>query len=613
MKGKKILAAALALSLVFGMAFASAACGKKESSSGSTMDKATEGNTENKTEGATEGTNPGGDKETSLDFVKKLGNGINLGNTMEAYGARDKGTELAVRLYETSWGQPETTKEMIQGMKKAGFDTIRVPVAWTNAMNYETGDYKIADAYLDRVGQIIEWAIEADMYVIVNDHWDGGWWGMFGSATQETRDTAMKMYTEMWKQIAEKYKDYDEHLILESANEELGRSLNDNTNKLAADSGVLTETECYETTNKINQTFVDTVRASGGKNADRYLLIAGYNTNINDTCNDKFVMPTDTAKGKLMVSVHYYDPWNYCGSEEQADWGIKSEYEAMNRELAKLTKFTDKGVGVIIGEYGALPTSGGEFKKNMLAYFTNFLDNCDKYNLCPVLWDRSDFYSKKDCKVADDELAALFAERAREKEAAKDEAEMLSEIDKRMADAIENAPKEREKETVNPDEVEAMAWIMWNGGNMSYSVGDKYNPGDCAAGLEATDVKVDGAGTYTVGLDFTKTEGGKASSVTFSALAVAYGEDLYPGYSIEIKEVLLNGQPYTLTAKPYTASDDKHCTRVNLINEWVGSLPEDAHCADGDITDASPVIIDKTTFVNVETLQITFDYVAPEN
>ncbi len=124
---------------------------------------------------------------------------------------------------------------------------------------------------------------------------------------------------------------------------------------------------------------------------------------------------------------------------------------------------------------------------------------------------------------------------------------------------------------------------------------------------------MDGAGTYTVGLDFTKTEGGKASSVTFSALAVAYGEDLYPGYSIEIKEVLLNGEPYTLTAKPYTASDDKHCTRVNLINEWVSSLPEDAHCADGDLTDAAPVIIDKTTFVNIETLQITFDYVAPEN
>lgn len=609
MKIKKLLAAALSLSLVFGMAFSAAACGKTGNSSENPADK----QTDTGTEGATDDANAGGDKATSLDFVKKMGNGINLGNTMEAYGARDKGTELAVKLYETSWGQPETTKEMIQGMKNAGFDTIRIPVAWTNAMNYEKGDYKIGDAYLDRVGQLIEWAIEADMYVIVNDHWDGGWWGMFGSATQETRDTAMKMYTEMWTQIADKYKDYDEHLIFESANEELGRSLNDNSNKLASDSGALTETECYETTNKINQTFVDIVRASGGNNAERYLLIAGFNTNIADTCNDKFVMPTDTAEGKLMVSVHYYDPWSYCGSDNQTDWGIKSEYEAMNRELAKLTKFTDKGIGVIIGEYGALPTSDGELKKNTMAYFTNFIDNCDKYNLCPVLWDRSDFYSKKDLKIADSELAAFFAEHTREKEAAKDEAEMLAEIDARMAKAIEDAPKEREAETIDPNEAEPIAWIMWNGGNMSYSVGDKYNPSDCSNGIEASDVKIDGAGTYTVGLDFTKTDGGKAASVTFSALAVAYGEDLYPGYTIDIKEILLNGEPYELTAKPYTASDDKHCTRVNLINEWVGDLPEDAHCIDGDLTDASPVIIDKTTFVKVETLQITFDYVAPAN
>lgn len=607
MRIKRFLTALLTAFLVFGTVVGTTACGGSSSSGSS----AGGGGTAAEATRPEDGSEPGG--ETSLDFVKKLGNGINLGNTMEAYGARDKGTGLAVRVYETSWSQPETTKEMIQGMKDAGFDTLRIPVAWTNMMNYENGDYKIADAYLDRVGEIIGWAIDCGMYVVVNDHWDGGWWGMFGSATEATRDAAMLMYTEMWKQIAEEYKDFDEHLILESANEELGRSLNDTSNKMASDSGSLTDTQCYEVTNKINQAFVDTVRASGGNNAERYLLIAGFNTNITDTCDDKFVMPTDTAQDKLLLSVHYYDPWNYCGNEAQSDWGIKSEYEYMNRMLGKLTKFTDKGIGVIIGEYGALFTSDGQLKNNTLEYYTNFLDNCDKYNICPLLWDTNNLYSKKDLKIIDSEVGALFAGRSRAKEAEKDEAALLAEIDRRMADAIEAAPEEREAETVDPSKVEPIAWIMWNGGNMTYSVGDDYNPSDCAQGLVATDVKVTGEGTYTVGIDFTGTPGGKAAGISFSALAIAYGEDIYPGYTIDIKEVLLNGEPYELTAKPYTASDDKHCTRVNLINEWVGDIPDDAHCIDGDLSGASPVVIDKTDFVNVETLQITFDYVAPSN
>ena len=193
---------------------------------------------------------------------------------------------------------------MIQSMKDAGFDTLRIPVAWTNAMDFENGDYTIGEHYLDRVEEIINYALDAGMYVIVNDHWDGGWWGKFGSATQEIRDAAMEMYISMWTQIAERYKDYPEQLIFESANEELGDRLNDKD--LCPDSGTLSKNECYEMTNKINQTFVDTIRSTGGNNKDRFLLIAGYNTDIVHTCDDRFVMPTDTAKNKLLISVHYY-------------------------------------------------------------------------------------------------------------------------------------------------------------------------------------------------------------------------------------------------------------------------------------------------------------------
>jgi len=319
---------------------------------------------------------------TSLELTELMGNGINLGNTMEAYGRSQYGVGAEVSLYETAWGQPVTTKEMIAGMKAEGFDTLRVPVAWTNAMNFEDGDYNIDQSYLDRVGEIIDWAIEADMFVIVNDHWDGGWWGMFGSATEVTRNAAMDLYTEMWTQIAEEYKDRDYHLIFESANEELGNRLNDKD--LCADSGTLSEDECYAAANKINQAFVDTIRSTGGNNTDRFLLIAGANTNIANTCDVRFVMPTDTAKDKLLVSVHYYDPSGYCIFTSVDSWGSKQEYQYMNETLALMTQFTEAGYGVVIGEWGVLFETGS-MKDNMALYMENYLDNCDLYGYCPVL------------------------------------------------------------------------------------------------------------------------------------------------------------------------------------------------------------------------------------
>jgi endoglucanase len=551
---------------------------------------------------------------TALEFVKKMGNGINLGNTMEAYGRSVYGTTAEISDYETCWGQPETTQEMIQGMKNAGFDTIRIPVAWTNKMNFDEGDYTIDDSLLDRIDEIIGWAVDAGMYVIVNDHWDGGWWGMFGSATQETRDEAMEMYTQMWTQIAERYKDYDEHLILESGNEELGSRLNDTDQ--CADSGSLSEDECYETANAINQKFVDVVRSSGGNNASRFLLIAGYNTDIRKTCDERFVMPTDTIADHLLVSVHYYDPWNYCGDDgEQGMWGTKSEYEYMNYMISMLTQFTEQGVGVVIGEFGALPTKDGEYRNNMIAYFTNLLDNCDKYNICPVLWDRGDFYSKTEYKVIDMELNRLYGSRCYAVESQKDEEQLLAETEERMETALAEAPESfEEEEEINLDELDSpVAWIMWNGGGASYSVGDTYNPqGDCTAGLVAVDAAIDGAGTYTVSLDFTGTDVAPVNGLTFAALAVSNGELFYPGCILDIQEIDINGTPIDLTAVPYTTSDDKKCTRVNLYNEWVALLPDDAHNLSGDLSEASPMIVDKADFTAVETISITFDFITAE-
>lgn len=548
---------------------------------------------------------------TAVEATAHMGNGINLGNTLEAYGHLSYGTDAATTVYETAWGQPVTTKEMIEGMKASGFDTIRIPIAWTNMMNYESGDYTIGQAYLDRVAEIVTWAIDSEMFVIINDHWDGGWWGMFGSATEATRDKAMEMYKSMWTQIATYFKDYSGYLIFESGNEELGDRLNDKD--ICADSGSLSEDECYETTNKINQTFVDIVRTTGGINENRFLLIAGYNTNIMDTVDKRFVMPSDSAKDKLMVSVHYYDPWSYCGAEDQADWGIVSEYNSLNRSLSAVAQFVDKGYGVVIGEYGALPTKEGELKTNTLAYTTAFLDLCTKYSLCPVLWDRGDFYSKTEYKVKDTDLAKLFLSNNYEAEAKTTREELVAAAETRYNEALKAAPTEREL-VIDMDAIKAEgshAWIMWSGYSTTYSVGDTYDPSSATGGVVATDVEITGAGTYTVSLDFTGAANGYDTGFSFSAIGVANGEILYPGYFIDIKEILINGEAYTLTGEPYTTADDQICTRVNLYNQWVTAVPDDARSIDGTPADASSMIIDPAGLSQIKTIEITFEYVAP--
>lgn len=313
---------------------------------------------------------------TALELTTYMGNGINLGNTMEAYGHGYPGINESPSTYETLWGQPITTAEMILEMKNAGFDSIRIPVAWTNTMDYRNGDYTISSAYLERVEEIVNYALAADMFVIINDHWDGGWWGMFGSASDETRKQAMDLFTSMWTQVGTYFKDYPHQLIFEVANEELGTRLNETS--IAQDSGYLSENETYQVTNQINQKFVDLIRGIGGKNEDRFLLVAGYNTDIERTMDNRFVMPKDVVSDKLLLSVHYYTPWNYCGTDSVNNWGTEQEYNIQNELLAKMTKFTEQGYGIVFGEYGVLPKSDGSIKKDTINFLANFHDNMEQ-------------------------------------------------------------------------------------------------------------------------------------------------------------------------------------------------------------------------------------------
>ena len=560
---------------------------------------------------------------TAVEATRLMGNGINLGNTMEACDSTRGRYSDSPLVYEIAWGQPVTTQDMLTAMKAAGFDTVRIPVAWmTNAtrMPFEMKDYTLDSRYLSRVKEIVDYARNAGMYVIINDHWDGGWWGMFGSETPETAAFALEAYQGMWRQIAEYFRDYSDYVIFESANEELGARFDENSPCYARDSVVsyLPENERYALTNKVNQAFVDTVRATGGNNAQRFLLIAGFGTNIKSTFDSRFVMPKDAADKKLMVSVHYYDPWSYCGASAAAGatlWGSASDYDAMYKTLSQMRKFVSMGYGVVIGEYGALPGSDGVMKTNAVSYHKAFLDCCDALDFTSCLWDCSGFFVRRELKIVDQDMASLYLGRNAASEAGRDYADIAEAGRQAVEAAIAAAPETLRADAITLTDDTCVAWIMFSEGSwaLSYSVGDTYSPDSITPGIVPTDVEITGEGVYTVALDFTGTEKGYAENTAFCAVGIANGEQLFPGMCINVTECRVNGEKVKLLGRNYTCSDDGKCTRTNLFNEWVDMKSLDKskiRILYGDFTGISATLLNRSdpAMNHIETLEVTFTY-----
>ena len=321
---------------------------------------------------------------STTELVHEMGIGINLGNTMEACGDWiAQYSDGSVNAYETSWGSPTVTKEMIQGMADEGFGVVRVPVAWSNRMK-DDGTYTIDPKLTARVQQIVDWVIDADMYCIINIHWDNGWVNKF----PEDETGCMKRYEIMWTQIADAFKDYGDHLMFESQNEELGWESIWNPW-----SGSQSEKEkSYELCNRVNQKFVDVIRASSGNNAKRHLLISGYNTGFDRTCDPLFKMPNDPAN-RMAISVHYYTPAGFCILEDKDEswakcrstWGTDEDYKELNANMDMMKNgYADKGIPVIIGEYGC-PTKGKE-PASVRKFLTSVVKAAYERGLCPVLW-----------------------------------------------------------------------------------------------------------------------------------------------------------------------------------------------------------------------------------
>lgn len=339
----------------------------------------------------------------SLDVAQFMGNGINLCNCLEGYAREDLGTDSPIEEYETFLGQEVVTQDMIDGMKAAGFDTLRIPVAFTNTMDLENGDYTIREDYLIRLKEIVDYARNVDMYVIIAEDTDGNWWRWLSSEDPAFRIAARNLYKAIWKQVAEYFKGYSDYILFEGGDKELGYRLNGEDK-----SGILSEEECYSVASEMNQLFVDTVRGTGGNNTNRFLIVPGYDSSITSVEDMKFVMPDDIVDYRLLISVHYYYPVDYTQNEYLNKWGNIYDYGVMNEYLAKMSNYGLNGYGVIISEYGVATEKGGHLRQGTLDYYRNFINNCDLYQYVPILWDNGQVYSRSLCEITNQELEYFF-------------------------------------------------------------------------------------------------------------------------------------------------------------------------------------------------------------
>lgn len=291
---------------------------------------------------------------TAIEFVENMKIGWNLGNTFDAYSDGNIADEMSLESY---WCKAITTKEMVDAVKAAGFETMRIPVSWHNHVS-DDGNYTISEAWLNRVQEVVDYAMDNDMYIILNIHHDNSTKYMYPS--QEYMEQSKAYVKAIWTQVAKRFADYDEHLILESLNEP---RLVDTNYEWWLD---LNNQDCVEAVkyvNELNQLFVDTVRASGGHNADRYLLVPGYDASLQGATNQYFELPQDTDgnQNKILVEVHAYTPYNFAlqgpsesGSTDQWSKDSSASISEINSTMDTLyEKYVKNGIGVVIDEFGA--------------------------------------------------------------------------------------------------------------------------------------------------------------------------------------------------------------------------------------------------------------------
>ena len=347
-------------------------------------------------------------------FVNDLGIGFNLGNTFDAYLDPAPSNEMDT---ETCWHHTYTTQQMIKDIHAYGFDTIRIPVSWHNHVD---ADVTISEQWLDRIAEVVDWAIDDGMYVILDIHHDNHPEanGFYPDRAHEAQ--SKKYIGRIWEQVAERFADYDEHLIFEGMNEPrlVGTDYEWDLKPAAKECR-----EAIECINELNQLFVDTVRAAGGQNTSRYLMVPGYAASMDGGTNPFFELPVDIEgnDSRIILSIHAYIPYNFAleyPGVSDFDVEDKGRTTDINTFMNKLyMDYVTQGIPVIIGEFGSRDKNGNlQDRVNFSAYFAAY---ARARGMSCILWDNNEFigsgelfgvYNRKNpAESKTDIIAALMA------------------------------------------------------------------------------------------------------------------------------------------------------------------------------------------------------------
>ena len=320
----------------------------------------------------------------AMAYMRKLGVGWNLGNTFDAYNdAWPISREMEIEL---TWCGAKTTEKMIQAVHDAGFTTMRLPVSWHNHVD---ADFNISERWLNRVQEVLDYAINCGMYVIINTHHDEGENYFYPSTA--CYETSERYITRIWEQLSERFRDYDEHVIFESMNEPRPKG---HANEWNYNGSVAACRDAADCINRLNQVFVNVVRASGGNNATRYLMVPAYDASPDNAVRGNFVLPEDPADdNRIIVSVHAYTPYSFA----LQDGGVREFSLSTRRQTGDIDHFMDAlykkyisaGIPVVIGEYGARNKDNNlQSRVNYAAYY---VAAASARNMPCCWWDNNAF------------------------------------------------------------------------------------------------------------------------------------------------------------------------------------------------------------------------------
>lgn len=332
---------------------------------------------------------------SSQQLVTNIRIGWNVGNALDSCTADLDGDRAADRPGqtedETSWGNPMLTEQYFKTLADNGINAVRLPITWRGHID---ADGNIEETWLNRVKQVVDYAYDNGMYVIITMYHDGAADADFGAWIRNARydrDEVLARYSRIWSQIAEKFITYNERLLYESMNR--------------VEFPELDSDKAYELFNAVNQEFVNTVRRTGGNNLYRHLVIAGYGADILETCDGRFKMPED-MRGKCILSVQYYIPRTFCVDGVIDHWGSAVEENWMDSRVELLrTRFVDNGIPVIISEYGA-PSLSDETSR---IYFCERLTKqCRDNYISTFLWDDGSVLDRKEYVWREPKLLAAL-------------------------------------------------------------------------------------------------------------------------------------------------------------------------------------------------------------